>query len=196
MVGRVRTPNDPAVHVFDSASDYRLPSSAPACCSTARHVAHSRSPRTRWRAPSPQPLIVQQPVRHIIADRVQAWELEVTGAASMTLREYYKRMLLDYGFSRDEVATVVDAAPSDDFDAILDALHTRHIAAEAAAEAAGCTAGDGGGGGAADGGKAGAHGLVIRLEEQDDDEMDATETEESGMTPETTPGSSIAQTPS
>lgn len=133
-------------------------------------------------------------MRHIIAGRVQAWELEVTGAASMTLREYYKRMLLDYGFSRDEVATVVDAAPSDDFDAILDALHTRHIAAEAAAEASGCATG--GGGGVADGGKAGARGIVIRLDEEDDDEMDATETEESGVTPETTPGSSIAQTPS
>lgn len=57
----------------------------------------------------------------------QAWEAADGKPPSMTLHEYYKIMLRDYGFGRAEVNEVVDAAdPGDDFRAVLDRLHARH----------------------------------------------------------------------
>eukprot|EP00892_Ulva_mutabilis_P003073 jgi/Ulvmu1/12767/UM096_0009.1 len=55
-----------------------------------------------------------------------AWEVEVVGAPSMTMGEYYKVMLLDYGFSRAEVDKVVDSDDTGDFHTIIDRLHARH----------------------------------------------------------------------
>jgi len=52
--------------------------------------------------------------------------MEVVGIPSMSIQEYYKLMLRDYGYSREEVNEVVDADDSEDFQTIIERLHARH----------------------------------------------------------------------
>lgn len=135
--------------------------------------------------------------QHCSHFRLQAWEAEVVGPPSMTLREYYKLMLLDYGFGRAEVNQVVDAADSDDYHAIVDRLHARHglFVEGPRADGGGRTA-SGHGGGLPDGRAAdGTHGVEHRQLREEEEEEAAIEEEASEETPETTPSSSMAQTP-
>lgn len=115
----------------------------------------------------------------------------------MTLREYYKLMLLDYGFGRAEVNEVVDAADSDDYHAIVDRLHARHGLFVEGAGGDGDRTAAGFPGGLCDGRAAdGALGLRRRRLYEEEEEEAAIEEEASEETPETTPGSSMAPTPS